>query len=216
MKTLILKKSFEPRDIIVFLFFVLFILATYKYVANGETYIFSTEYHDNPIDLNDNVISQEIIIDSKTKWNNKSYAVYLLLNKSDSIEFNETGFLCASIYQNGKLLDSCEIPSAWLENGFFSLKWLDFSKLAAGHATVTMEARDLNFKVMLGLSNNNYNLPNCYINGNDTGYTLTQRYHYNLNDFGYKLSLILFVLLILITSLSMWILLNKTIEIFRI
>lgn len=57
------------KETVLYIFMMLLIaVATYKYVAHGETYIFETPYTGEKIGLNDNLISQDIIVDEKAVW----------------------------------------------------------------------------------------------------------------------------------------------------
>lgn len=180
---------------------LIFLIGTFKYIANGETYIFSTpSVADNMIALNENIISQEIIIDEKALWNNKSYSVYFSFEKKEDME----GHIRLELTQNGVTVDTYDLPASWLKNEFNELKWLKFSKLKAGKATVILKGVNLNYPIYAELCDNVYNIPNCYLNNADSGYTLVQMYHYNYTNFAYKLGIGLFILLILLSSTSFY------------
>ena len=56
---------------------LLIILATFKYVSHGETYIYEVRGAEDKIELNNNIVSQDIVIDENAEWSKYSYAVYL-------------------------------------------------------------------------------------------------------------------------------------------
>lgn len=59
------------------LFLIIFILATCKYVLYGETYTFSTQNEEyDKVELNENIVSQTIIIDDNSSWNNNLWSVW--------------------------------------------------------------------------------------------------------------------------------------------
>ena len=159
-------------------FIALFLVATLKYVIHGEGYIFSTPVEDQFIDINVNSISQDIIIDEKAKWNDKSFAVYFQLESENS----KKGIIHLELKQDEKVIDSCDVPVEWLTTGFNELKWLKFSKLHSGQATVIIQGKNLEDALSIGICGNIYNLPDCYSNAEDTGGTLVAKYHYNYLD----------------------------------
>ncbi len=178
------------------LFLLLFFIGTFKYISTGETYSFSTQLSDNKVDISGNIVSQDIIIDSKAMWNNKSYAVYFTCGKQE-------GYLKLELSQNGSIVDSYKLPVTWLKTGFNELKWLDFAKLQSGNATVTIEGDVPAESVYIHLCENDYNIPNSYINNDDTRQTLVQSYHYNYFNMGYVLGIVLFVLLVVLNLISL-------------
>lgn len=61
---------------------------------------------DNMIVLNENIISQEIIIDEKASWNHKSYSVYFSFEKREDME----GYLRLELSQNDVVIDTYDVP----------------------------------------------------------------------------------------------------------
>lgn len=179
-------------------FIALFLVATLKYVIHGEGYIFSTPVEDQFIDINVNSISQDIIIDEKAKWNDKSFAVYFQLESENS----KKGIIHLELKQDEKVIDSCDVPVEWLTTGFNELKWLKFSKLHSGQATVIIQGKNLEDALSIGICGNIYNLPDCYSNAEDTGGTLVAKYHYNYLDISYYLRWLFYGILVILSVVS--------------
>lgn len=201
-----IKKRFAGRSYLFALFFIMFLVATFKYVSHGEAYTFEVPSGDSiAVSLNENIISQEIIIDEMASWGKTSYAVWLIVESYDKNNFTPEGYLRVELTQNEQLVDEAKIPAAWLSNGFCYLKWLHYSKLEAGTAKITIWGEGLNFSVSTAMANEKYaiyNLPNCYINGEMGGYPLVQYYHYTYSNMEHKIGLYLFALLIVICAIS--------------
>ena len=200
-KRLFTKFKWDKECIFFAVFLLIFLIGTFKYAVHGEAYTFSTSpATDNMIALNENTVSQEIIIDEKASWNHKSYSVYFSFEKREDMG----GDLRLELSQNDVVIDTYDVPVSWLENEFNELKWLDFSKLKAGKAIVTLKGENLNYPLYVELCDNVYNIPNCYLNNVDSGYTLVQMYHYNYINLAYKLGVGFFVLLILLSGSSFY------------
>lgn len=173
----------------------LIILATFKYVSHGETYIYEVRGGaDDKIELNNNIVSQDIVIDENAEWSKYSYAVYLYTEE----EVNE-GVIEVALLQWGGVIDSTEIRPINIKKGWCEFRELDYSKLSAGYATIQLSGQDLDKPVYVGIKKNVYNIPNCSINGETTENTIEQRYHYNYNNFEYKLRCAVFILFIIIS-----------------
>lgn len=189
----------DGKNIILACFLIIFLLATWKYVKDGETYEFQTPTTENFIDLNGSVVSQEIIIDELADWKDRSYAVYFHLSADADVK--ETIHL--ELSQNSEVVDSADVNVGWLNEGFNELKWLDFSRLDAGAYNLSISG-ELGMPLCVELCDNTFNIPNCYVNGEDTGYTLVQKYHYNYANKPYKISIALFIALILLCAITFW------------
>ncbi len=169
----------RKREFIIFILISVIIgLATYKYVAHGESYRFETHISDEKIQVNSNTIRQDIIIDEKSVWDKYSYAVYLYTEHKV-----KEGTINVHLRQNDRLLESIEIIPHNIVAGWCVLDGFRYTDLKPGTATLEISSTELDQVVALGLCRNTYNLPNCFLDGIDTGYTLTQRYHYNFNNY---------------------------------
>lgn len=194
----------DGKNIILACFLIIFLLATWKYVKDGETYEFQTPTTENFIDLSGSVVSQEIIIDELADWKDRSYAVYFHLSAGADVK--ETIHL--ELSQNGEVVESADVNVGWLSEGFNALKWLDFSNLDAGTYRLSISGK-LSQPLYVELCDNTYNIPNCYVNGEDTGATLVQRYHYNYSNTPYKIGIALFIALIAICVVTFWLCCTK-------
>lgn len=160
-----------------------------------ETYTFSTQNEEyDKVELNENIVSQTIIIDDNSSWNNNLWSVWFEFD--ENLKSQVDGSIIFSLFQDGNEIDSCKVDAVKLKNGFFNN--LNFRKLHSGSAEVIIKAKDINIPIYMGIAHNVYNVPNCYVNGKDTGGTLIQQYHYNYNNIQYKIGLILFGILILL------------------
>ena len=187
------------------LIMMLIILATFKYVSHGETYIYEVRGGaDDKIELSNNIIDQGIVIDENAEWSKYSYAVYLYAEE----EINE-GVIEVALSQTGRSIDSTEIRPAYIKAGWCELRGLDYSKLAAGYATIQLSGQNLDKPVYVGIKKNVYNIPNCSINGEATENTLEQRYHYNFNNFEYKLRCAVFTLFVLLSVAGTYLVCTK-------
>lgn len=189
----------DGKNIILACFLIIFLLATWKYVKDGETYEFQTPTTENFIDLNGSVVSQEIIIDELADWKDRSYAVYFHLSAGANVK--ETIHL--ELSQNGEVVDSADVNVGWLIEGFNELKWLNFSRLDAGSYDLSISG-ELGMPLCVELCDNTFNIPNCYVNGEDTGCTLVQKYHYNYINKPYKIGIALFIALFLLCAITFW------------
>ena len=183
---------------------LLIILATFKYVSHGETYVYEVQGAEDKIELNNNIVRQDIVIDENAEWGKYSYAVYLYVEE----EIYE-GVITVTLSQWGGVVDSAEIRPVYIKTGWNELRGLDYSKLETGYATIQLSGQDLDKSVYVGIKNNVYNIPNCSINDEATEYTLEQRYHYNFNNFEYKLRCAVYILFILISIIGTYIVCTK-------
>ena len=183
---------------------LLIVLATYKYVSHGETYIYEVQGAEDKIELNNNIVSQDIVIDENAEWSKYSYAVYLYAE-----EGVQEGVVEVTLFQTGGGIDSTEIRPAYIGTGWCELRGLDYSKLTAGYATIQLSGQNLDKPVYVGIKKNVYNIPNCSINGEATENTLEQRYHYNFNNLEYKLRCAVFMLFVLISAVGSYLVCTK-------
>ena len=183
---------------------LLLILATFKYVSHGEAYIYEVQGPDDKVELNNNIVSQDIVIDENAEWSKYSYAVYIY-----SDEKIEEGVIDVVLSQWGGVVDRTEIRPVYIKTGWCELRGLDYSKLEPGYATIQLSGQNLDKPVYVGIKNDVYNIPNCSINGEITENTLEQRYHYNFNNFEYKLRCAAYILFILISIAGTYIVCTK-------
>lgn len=195
----------DATNILLACFLAVFLLSTWKYAKDGDAYIFQTPATDQFVDLRGNAVSQDVIVDELADWNDRSYAVYFHfgaeLDEKSRTDVNEK--IRLELTQGGLFVDSAEVPVGWLGEGFNELKWLDFSRLGAGTYTLAISGMTSQ-PVCVGLCENAYNLPNCYENGEDTGRTLVQTYHYNYANLAYWAGIVLFVLLVAMSAATFW------------
>lgn len=182
-------------------FLVLMLISTVKYITHGERYSFTVPATENYVELNNKTISQTIVVDKYADWHNRSFAVYLT---GISTAAEKEGYLHTELFQDNTLVSSCDIPANRLAEGYFALQHLDFKKLHYGNALLTIEGCDLDFALLTSLADNYYNFPNCIVDGNDTGYALSAQYQIHFTNSVYKTSIALFIILIVISAVSLW------------
>lgn len=206
LKVLVSKEwlSAHIEKIIVVLVMMLIIMATYKYVAYGETYIYEVGEAEERFEINNKIVSQDIVIDENADWNKHSYAVHLYTDETVA----NKGTIEVTLSQGGGEVDYVEIRPAYIRSVWCELK-LDYSKLTAGYATIQLSGLNLDKPVYVGMAKNRYNIPNCVINGEVTENTLQQRYHYNFNNLQYKLKFVVFSLFVIISMAGIYLVCTK-------
>lgn len=170
---------------------VLLFLATYKYVAYPEPYMFQTAAPTEKIEIGDDIITQDIIIDPASKWGGCSLYFSVDTPASD-------GYIEVLLKENGNTLGKCAIQTFDIADGYYELKDFDYSKLSPGFAQIKVRGVGLKQPVYLGVVPNIYNIPNYYVNGKEAESTLAQQYHYYFVKREYRLGTILFLILIVI------------------
>lgn len=194
----------NKKEIFFILVILMLILATYKYVSKGETYSFEIGWADEKVELTNNVVTQDIIIDTKAVWSDYSYAVYFYVENKV-----EEGYVEATLLQHDSSIGTVKINPVYLKTGWYTLDKFDYSKLEPGVATIQYMATGTGTPVYLGTRQNIYNIPNYRVNGEETASALVQRYHINYNNKEYKLRLIVYGLFVLLNLFAIYIVLNK-------
>lgn len=187
---------------------VMLTLATIKYVAYGESYIYTTLWTGETLELGSDTITQTIIIDEKAKWSNHSYSVFFV------VPYYETGDVINGkvevvAIQDEEVVSQYVFPAARLETGYNDLKGIKYGKLKPGYVKIQIRGIDLDEGLQIGICDNTYNIPNCDWNGEDTGKTLVQKYHYNYQNVFYKLRMTAFLFLLAICWGTAWLCLTK-------
>lgn len=184
------------HNIILFIIMFLLILATGKYVLYGEKYSFETDCASDYIELSrENEISQDIIIDEKSRWNKDSYCL-----KFSEITSRHAGTICFSFYQNDKIVQTSKIEVTDIPNDtFYSLDGIDYTNMHKGTATIRITGNDLEMPVKIHVVENTYNIPNCQINGQDIGKTLVQKYSFYYLNEEYFWRLLMYGIFIILT-----------------
>lgn len=201
----------NKQNYLFLLFLLIFFMGTFKYINNGETYKFSTNQENISIEINNVKISQDIIIDEKSYWNKDSYLLYFTIQGEvlpESIEI--------TLMQDNKIIDSGNIITTSIKEGFNSMNCLDYSKLNSGIATVIVSSENLKSNIRLGICENKYNCPNVRIDGIEQNYTSVQEYHFNYSNAIFKLGILAFAFLIIVTIFGFYLscLENNKTEIF--
>lgn len=184
----------KKKDLWLFAVLLLLILSMGKYCLNGERYVFETENTaDEVLLLNTgNSISQQIIIDKRSKWNTDSYGVKL------SYDSDKSGKLKFIVSQNENIQQQYteDLKTLRLKDGWYVFQGFDYSKLKRSEAVITIEA--VKGSVGVFATENTYNIPNCMLDGRDTGKTLVQRYMVPYVNREYILRLFLYIVFVLL------------------
>lgn len=212
-ETLVMKsKSNKIWDIIkenawILLILILIIIATSKYIVNGRPYIFQTEAPDGIIQLKDNsLISQNIIVNKQSKWNRDSYSVQFKKNADDKIK----GWLTFTLAQNNNILNSYRVNvNDITSDSFYPIDQFDYDLLKEGEATVSIQGNQLTKPIGVGITSNTYHIPNCFLDGNDTGKTLVQRYNYHNIDSEFYFRIVAYVVFVTSIIIAIIIILKR-------
>ena len=104
----------NKKEIFFALVIFMFILATFKYVSKGETYISEIGWANEKIELTNNVVTQDIFIDPKAVWSNYSYSVYFYVENKI-----EEGYVEATLLQNGSSIGTVKIKPVYIKTGWY-------------------------------------------------------------------------------------------------
>lgn len=175
------------------LLLILIIIATSKYIANGRPYIFQTEAQDGIIQLKDNsLISQNVIVNEQSKWNKESYSIKFKKNDDDI-----KGWLTFTLVQNSNILNRYRVNAEDITSDeFYPLNQFNYDLLKEGEATVSIQGNQLTQPIGVEITTNTYQIPNCFLDGNDTGNTLVQKYSYHTIDGEYYTRIAVYVVFI--------------------
>lgn len=158
----LVKKINDKKEVLIYILTALILIAaTYKYVAYGETYIFETPWTGDRVELNNSVISQDIIIDEKAKWEPYSFSVYF---DADIDLKSISGYIEISLTQGDINIQTYQVDVKDIEGGWYELNQFDYSVLKKGAVTVSLRGINLDHAVYLGLCENIYNIPDALYN----------------------------------------------------
>lgn len=190
------KQYVRMKDLYMFFIFAIILLATYKYIAYPEPYTFEISRLGNRIEIGDNIIRQDIVINEKSRWDGESYiSIYFSVDSK-----LDEGQIEVSLLQDNKIVQNHVIKRREIITGFCPLDDLEFSRLKKGIATIEIRGVKLNKPVYLEVSENKYNLPNCYINNKEISDILVQKYHFYILNFEFDLRRIFYGLFAIINS----------------
>lgn len=185
----------KKDDLLFFMILIIVILSTSKYCSGGEKYIFETNAADEMLHLKQgDKISQQIIIDKKSKWKKDSYAIRF----SPDSDRPENGTYKLEISQEGEVKQQYfeKQQNTYTEDNWYAFHGFDYSKLEKGNAIISLEVTAGSADVCI--VENRYNIPDCFLNGTDMNKTLVQKYAVSYVNAEYILRLILYMALIVL------------------
>ncbi len=195
----------KKDNLLLFVVLVIVILSTAKYCSSGEKYIFETDASDELLHLEQgDKISQQVFIDKKSSWRKDSYAIQLSLDtvQMDSAQF-KNGVFKLEISQDGEVKQQYieKLQEIQIEDNWYVLQGFDYTKLEKGTAVISIEIAEGSADFCL--VENRYNIPDCLLNGVDTGKTMVQKYAVHYVNAEYILRLVLyFVLIVLLLGMG--------------
>ncbi len=185
------KRAIIKKNFWLFAILSIIIMATSKYIRNGEEYVFATSKPDDVVKIGkDDILSQEIPIPEGTKWNENSFCLQF-----QQVTKTNSGNIEMTLTQNGEVIDSCKINVADIAYKEFISPEFHYNLIDSekGKVFINVIGGGLASPVGLRVTTNTYNMPNCILNGTDTGKILILKISYHLMNKEYKIRILVFL-----------------------
>ncbi len=173
--------------------FLVLVSSTARYIKAGEPYYFETDISDETIVLSDtHEILQNIIVDKNARWTGGTWSLQFA-----PVLATGGGYVQFSLIQNQTVLQSYQLDiSELISDQYFNLKF-DYQLLQPGEATIAIKGNGIRNAVGIYVTDNKYNLPDCTLNGLDSGKILVQKYYFHFNNAEYLIRVLLYALFVI-------------------